>query len=142
MEIMIQQRQQMSLATTMDLDRESAISKLNTFLEENGIFDPKRYFSQWLVKQGNKLVSTTYIEFAVIPSEQKGKKDVNVAKMREGQNLVIRVEKDDFEAYKIGEFNQEIDAFLKESKLRLDNAYLLPYMEMDGDEYIIYTPVK
>ena len=141
MEMMIQNRQQMYLATTFDLNKETAISKLNAFLTENGIVEPKRYFAQLVTIQRTN-VTTTYIEYAVVSKDTVSTKDVNVGKMGEGQNLVIRVDKDEFESYKMGESKQEIKTFLKDRKMRLDNVYIFPYMDMDGDDYIIYTPVK
>lgn len=137
----IENRQQIYLATAYDLNKETAVSKLNAFLAETAIIEPKRYFMEWVVIQGSN-VTVTYIEYAEVPKGQEGNKDVNVGKMGEGQNLVIRANKDEFESYKMGESNQEIKSFLKERKLRLDNMYIFPYIEMDGDFYIIHIPVR
>ena len=137
----IQERQQKYLASIYDLDKETALSKLNAFLEENGIKEPKRYFLEWITIQGDN-VSTTYIEFAEVPEELESKKGINVGKIGEGQDLILRANKDEYDSYKMGESNSEINSFLKERKLRKDNLYIFPFIEMDGDDYVIHIPVK
>lgn len=145
MKMKIQERELMHLALAYDQNKTAAENKLNAFLEENGVSDTKRFFLEWTVTQRGQ-TQTTYLEFATVPESVSGKGDINVSKVKEGHDLIISFNKEEYDDFLLGESNpeknQEIKAFLKEKGYRRDNVFLFPFIEMDGDEYIVHTPVR
>lgn len=145
MRMKIQDRDLMYLALAYDQDKTKAVNKLNAFLEQNGVSDTKRFFLEWSVTQRGQ-TQTTYLEYAIVPESVSSKGDINVSKIKEGHELIISFNKEEYEDFKLGESNpeknQEIKAFLKEKGYRRDNVFLFPYIEIDGDDYIVHTPVR
>jgi len=145
MKMKIQDRELMYLALAYDQDKTIAVNKLNAFLEENGLSDTKRYFLELAVTQRGQ-TQTTYLEYATVPESVSSKGDIKVSKIKAGEDLIISFNKEEYDDFKSGEANleknQEIKAFLKEKGYRRDNVYIFPFIEMDGDDYIVHTPVR
>lgn len=130
-----------TLAVTMAETSSQAEAKINRFIAENGLTNPRTFQFIFVITQAGKK-NYIHLHYAAVPPGTKGKGDINIVTLKHHHFVKIDADENGYKAILNGEKKEELEAFLKAKDLKLDLSVVLGLVEKINHDYCLYFQYK